>query len=177
LRGQKILEAFREFKREYLRAHQEAQSDHEGPPALMPKFKAPQPKLHESILDLFTLFQADFQDPEFKAGIARSFVKTGACPKGRNTDGQWEFNSYVESAVGGTTLAIPTGTPESVWASPQVAAQPEVAVGGAAVGGVACDVGGALFAELISALEVVFSETVDGADNNDFETDSVSYEF
>jgi hypothetical protein len=65
---------------------------------------------------------------------------------------------------------------ESVWAAPQVAAEPEVAFVGAAVGGAACDVGGALLAELISALEVVFEETVEGADNNDFETDLVSYE-
>jgi hypothetical protein len=101
LRAWRIVAAFRIFK---LLWEEEQKKDPSNRKKLT--FVAPKPNMIESMHDLIALFANEFKKPNFIAGIASSFIKTGSVPFSGN-----EFHLYKEEHFNGIKSGVmPTGT-------------------------------------------------------------------
>ena len=80
LRAKRIVDYFKRYKEQYY-----AQVALPLDRRVKPKWTPPKPTIDEYILDLCALFHGEFTSERFRAGVARSFQKTGLMYDQTNT--------------------------------------------------------------------------------------------
>ena len=75
MRVKRLVAAFRAFKTVY-----DIEFTKSSALRVKLSFQPPKPTLQEGMQDLFDLFEGDFNNPDFKESIAKSFVSTGTVP-------------------------------------------------------------------------------------------------
>ena len=107
LRGARIVESFKAFKKQYV--EESAKDVHER---TLPVFQPPKPEMLQGIKDLFDLIAGGFKEAKFAEGVKRSFISTGCVPLDDSDVSQPIFQPYSKHTICGTMKVIPTGTPD-----------------------------------------------------------------